>query len=89
MSQFDAMPPSRQAGILCNDLRFRRFVAHRLRLPTTRSASVSPQAAEEYLRRQCRVSSRRMLDTDNNAANRFRALRTDFDAWTGRIPSPR
>ncbi|WP_323021215.1 hypothetical protein [Pararhodobacter sp.] len=77
---------ARAAGILCNDARFQRFVAQRIDLPTGQATA---SAAAEYLRRQCRIDSRRQLDTDPAAASRFAALRTDFDAWRGRIATPR
>ncbi|KQI66943.1 hypothetical protein AN189_17960 [Loktanella sp. 3ANDIMAR09] len=80
------MPHAQQAGILCNDIRFRRFADSR----TIRTGTaLSPSAAAEFLRRQCQISSRRDLDTDTNARDRFDALRTEFDAWRGLIAAPR
>lgn len=86
------LPRSQQAGILCNDTRFRRFVASRLCVVSPnwpQQSTVSPTAAAEWLRRQCDIPSRRKLDSDTEAASRFDALKTDFDAYTGKIPSPR
>ncbi|GAA4218519.1 hypothetical protein GGQ68_002487 [Sagittula marina] len=77
---------ARRAAMLCQDTRFRRFAAQRSGLPT---AEATTEAAAEYLRRFCHVTSRRDLDTDNDAATRFATLRTEFDAWTGRIASQR
>lgn len=73
-----------QAGILCNDLTFQKFIGSRLRL-----APVSPEAAAEYLRCYCNIPSRRDLATNSEARIKFRILRTEYDAWRGRIASPR
>lgn len=73
------------AGILSNDDRFQRFAATRCGFP---GGQFSTGAAAEYIRDVCRVTTRRALDTDADAAERFARLRTDFDAWTGRIASP-
>lgn len=80
------MPHAQQAGILCNDEAFRRFAdAH-----TARTGDpLTPSAAAEFLRRRCQITSRRDLNTDPHARTRFDALRTDFDAWRGRIATPR
>lgn len=82
---FTALPPAQQAGILCNDPQFQKYVGrHCLRL----SCDVSPSAAAQYLRDICRVTSRRELDANNAARQRFEALRTDFDVWAGRLACP-
>lgn len=77
-------PASQMAGILCNDPAFRAFVAHR-----TGAACPDAETAARYLRAQCDVTSRRQLDTDPGACDRFDRLRTDFDAHAGRIATPR
>lgn len=82
---FNDLPASQQAGMLCNELQFRRFVGHQLGLHT----DVAPLAAAEYIRKTCKTMSRRTLDTNPDARARFDALRTDYDAWRGKIPSPR
>lgn len=79
----DTFPPSQQAGILCGQKRFREFAADRLQLP----GAVSSAAAREFVRRECDVTSRADLDHFGNAAARWNALRTEYDAWRGRIPS--
>jgi len=79
------MPPAQQAGILCHDERFRDYVGrHCLGLKWT----VSESAAAEWLRGACRIDSRRVLDRDDRARQRFECVRTDFDAWRGRIARP-
>ena len=75
-----------QAGILCNDPRFQEFAAMRLGFPKGRA---SPTATAEYVRRSCDIASRRDLATSPKAAARFQALRTDFDAWVGKIATPK
>lgn len=79
-----------QAGILCNDERFREYVNRKtFYWIKGRQPLCSPQAAAEYLRRFCHIRSRRDLATNIDARARFRILRTEFDAWSGRIASPR
>lgn len=78
-----------QAGILCNDDRFQQFVAERMSSVPLIGGQVTGSAAAEYLRRFCNIASRRELATDIDARARFWILRTEFDAWSGRIASPR
>ncbi|MEM8970925.1 MAG: hypothetical protein AAGD43_02520 [Pseudomonadota bacterium] len=83
--RFYDLPPAQQAGILCNTPLFQRFVALRLNLPTDEA---STQCAAEFVRDVCRVSSRSELDNLLGAAKRFAALKTEYDAWRGRIGRP-
>jgi len=84
--RFDELPTAQQAGMLSNDARFQRFAG----LRTLKSdIQVSASAAAEFIRVQCGVTSRRHLNADQTAARKFQTLRTDFDAWTGRIAQPR
>ena len=83
---FDALPAPQQAGILCNDPEFRRFVGVR----TGIAPPVSPGEAAKYLRGICRIASRAALVPGNpGALDRFARLRTEFDAWRGRIARQR
>jgi hypothetical protein len=83
---FDELPAAQQAGMLSNDARFQRFAGMR----TLKSdIQVTASAAAEFIRVSCGVTSRRDLNTNALAANRFHQLRTDFDAWSGRIPEQR
>ena len=84
--RFDDLRPAQQAGIICNDDRFQRFAATRCGLP---EVQFSATAAAEYLRDCCQIDSRRDLNTNRQARARFQALRTEFDAWTGRLATPR
>ncbi|SDX95702.1 hypothetical protein SAMN04488238_1532 [Roseicitreum antarcticum] len=80
------MPPAQQAGILCNDARFQRFAAACCKAP---GHQFSASAAAQYLRMHCDVKSRRELNTDPKAARKLANLRTAFDAWAGKLASPR
>ncbi|APZ53714.1 hypothetical protein [Salipiger abyssi] len=83
---FADLPAPQQAGILCNDPAFQRFAATRSGYP---GGQFTASAAAEYLRQCCRVESRRALASDEVATTRFQRLRTEFDAWAGRIATPR
>ncbi|MDE4272983.1 hypothetical protein PXK58_00770 [Phaeobacter gallaeciensis] len=83
---FCNLPAPQQAGMLCNDPQFRRFAAVRSGFPDT---ELNTAAAAEYLRQCCRIDSRRDLATNPTARDRFNILRTEFDGWAGRIPTPR
>lgn len=80
MTRFDDMPKSQQAGILSNNEQFRQFAGAR---------TIKSGKAAEFIRLQCGVNSRAALNTDTSAATRFAQLRTEFDAWRGRIPQQR
>ncbi|AVO36619.1 hypothetical protein [Pukyongiella litopenaei] len=79
-------PVAQQAGILCNDPQFQTFAARRNGYP---AGAFSASAAAEYLRSCCGIDSRRELDTTAAARDRFDRLRTEFDAWAGRIARQR
>lgn len=82
LRRFDDMPRATQAGILCNDIRFRRYAAGACDLP---GQTFCASASAEFLRGFCAITSRRELNTSPAAAARFDALRTEFDAWAGKI----
>ncbi len=84
-SPFDLMPNAQQAAILCNTVQFQTFAATRCAFPVDQ---MNPSAAAEYVRSICKVASRAHLDRDERAAGRFQALRTEYDAWRGRIAQP-
>jgi hypothetical protein len=84
--RFNEMPPAQQAGIICNDDRFRIFSATRSGMPGTQFTAT---AAAEYIRNCCGIDSRSALNSNQTAARKFQTLRTEFDAWAGRIHSPR
>jgi hypothetical protein len=74
-----ARPLAQRAGILCSDPEFRAFLR----------AMAWDHDPADYVRTWCRVDSRRDLDTTPDAATRFAALLTDFDAWRGRVAAQR
>lgn len=80
------MNPAQQAGILCNDPRFQRFAATRCGM---HGEQFSTTAAAQYLRDCCQIDSRKQLATSETAQQKFQILRTEFDAWTGKIATPR
>lgn len=82
---FQKTPPAQQAGILCNDRRFQQFVGSRI---LKSGVTVNASGCAEYVRRFCDIASRRTLNTDATARAKFDTLRTEFDAWTGRIGKP-
>lgn len=84
--RFEDLDPAQQAGILCNDPRFQAFAAVRSGFHDQRFNS---SAAAEYLRTCCQVESRKQLNWRGHAFLRFQKLRTEFDAWTGKIATPR
>ncbi|MGB0661300.1 MAG: hypothetical protein ACPGNV_14140 [Mangrovicoccus sp.] len=84
--RFEDLPPAQQAGIICNDDRFQQFASMRCGFP---GGQFSSSAAAEYLRDCCKITTRRDLNTDPLALIRFQALCTEFDAWTGKIATPR
>lgn len=86
MTRLSEMPQATQAGILCNDPQFQKFAATKSGF---RGGQFTAQAAAEYLRTTCKIKSRRDLNTDADAQTKFAALRTDFDAWTGKIANQR
>nr|WP_319250479.1 hypothetical protein [uncultured Celeribacter sp.] len=83
---FDTLPLPQQAGIMCNDPRFQQFAAIRCGFP---GGQFSSEAAAEYVRDICKINSRRQLAHNPEAETRFQSLRTDFDAWTGKIAKQR
>lgn len=84
--RFHDLPNAQQAGMLCNDEQFRTFAGQQF---LSSKVQVSPTATAEFIRRHCGVDSRRDLDTDDAASRKFQTLRTEFDAWAGRIQAPR
>lgn len=82
MTRRGSLTLATRAGILCNDRQFRRYVGQAIAAP---GGEVGTEAAAEYLRRFCGVTSRRDLDMTPEARARFDTLTLEFDAWRGRI----
>lgn len=79
------LPPLTQSAIkLCNEPQFQKFVAERL--DNAAGNQVAPEYANEsecsnYIKNQCRVSTRRDLERVDGARERFGALMTDYRDW--------
>lgn len=84
--RMEDLAPAQQAGILCNDPRFQSFAAMRCGF---QDGQFSTGAAAQYLRECCQISTRRELDISPTARARFQTLRTEFDAWTGKLAAQR
>lgn len=78
---FATLPRPQQAGILCGEGRFRAFLAARYDYPALHDPAV-------FIRHHCAISSRRDLATNAVAARLFDTLRTEYDAWRGKIAAP-
>jgi hypothetical protein len=81
----DALAPAekrgslaQQAGILCNDPAFQRFMGERVHLDLA-----GAEATAVMVREYCGIHSRSELDSDEAAAAKFRDLRADFKLWMG------
>lgn len=70
-------PLSQAAAILCGIVTFRRWLAEGM----GKIIPLSPEQAADELRRRCIVASRRELDTNDLAAQRFRDMRADYKLW--------
>src|SRR5690554_1080403 len=67
---------AQQAGILCSEGRFQRFAIETLCLDHG-----GEEEAKRLIYDRCQVTSRRDLDRDDAAAERFRYLRGEYDLW--------
>lgn len=77
---FHSLPTAQQAGMICNHPRFSEFI---------KSHFEFQGEAASFVRGWCDIASRRELNTNTAAAKKFGQLHTEFDAWTGKIPTPR
>ena len=84
--RFNDLPNAQQAGMLCNDEQFQKFAGTRT---IKTGVQLSSSASAEFIRTYCSVTTRRDLNTNATAARKFQTLRTEFDAWAGRIQAPR
>lgn len=79
---FDMLPLAQQAALLCQHPQFSAFLAALHSYPAAHDPAV-------FVRHHCAVSSRAELTTDAAAGRRFEALRTEYDAWRGKLAPPR
>ena len=82
------MSLAQQAGILCNDERFWRFVSYKT-TSNTDGVDENKKLSAYYIRSYCMVASRSDLDKLALAAKKFEELKADFDVFTGKIAAPR
>ncbi len=74
-SAWEKLGPIKQAGTLCKDKEFWRF------LSTKGAPITNVDQAVDYVHIACRVASRRELATNDEAAKLWRALVADYRAW--------
>ncbi|WP_147127788.1 hypothetical protein [Shimia ponticola] len=88
---FTDLPRSQQAGILCHTDLFQTFVALQMGIEAADNSKprVTSTACAEHIRRTCGIDTRKELNTNRPAQDKFDALRTEFDAWRGAIPKQR
>ncbi len=77
---------AQQAGILCNHWQFQHFVNHVYEVNF--SGSDDTEKTAEFVRNYCKVASRAELDNSEHGHERWDQLRTEYDAWTGKIGWP-
>jgi hypothetical protein len=71
---------SQQAAILCDDARFRRFLTQ-VKRPVDIERGHSPAPAADMLRATLDIASRSDLDTNPEAAARWRNLKAEYEGW--------
>jgi hypothetical protein len=67
-----------QAGVRCNEVAFRKFLTER---ETSAFEARSVHDAEMMVRERCEVDSRKELNLDPEAAERWRQLDRSYQAW--------
>jgi len=72
-----SMPLSQQCAIKCNDPQFRNFLESRL----VTGEIITAAMAAELVRDECQIQSRSELDSDPDAAMRWRRIDDHFWAW--------
>ena len=76
-----------QAGILCGDERFQKWII--LGHVGRTLVAISAAWAANLLREKCGIASRRELATNEAAAEKFRALVARYKSETGQMAEPR
>lgn len=70
-----AQPLSKQAFGLCNTESFQRWI---YRKKGILDKTTDADMAADYVREQCGIASRGMLDSDPECARKFEALRSEY-----------
>lgn len=80
---FHEMSAAQQAGILCNEPRFAKFLMERRRShwSVAAEATETPERAAVAVRDICVVKSRAEIDKNEGATFRWRTLVSDYRAW--------
>lgn len=76
---FREMRLANQAGMLCNELPFQRFLIERLKLPKT--AQIEAIQAADYVRHLCKVASRSDIRPRTPSGDRWTRLVDEYRTW--------
>ena len=77
--RFDEMPAAQQAGLLCNEPAFRRFLAETG--GETQIAMYDLDMAADAVRERCEVHSRADIDKQPLARARWEQIVSEYQAW--------
>lgn len=70
---------AQRAGILCAEGAFQKFLTERIGKPYFNVTNA--EEAADYVRVKCDINSRAELDHNPEAADKFRALDSEYTAW--------
>jgi hypothetical protein len=82
--KWDELSIAQQAGIMCNEIGFQKFVAERKGIAPQGVITVDDAAT--YVRQLCGVNSRANIEGKPDAEKKFRNLRIEYDNWL-RVPA--
>lgn len=68
---FSDLPFAQQAGIRCEDVRFKKFIVE----------SYGAAFSDEFVRQFCGIKSRSELASDHDAIRHWKKLNSQFEAW--------
>lgn len=86
---FHEYPPSQQAGILCDDPAFQRWLAQIYSLNPMWKSSTLSTATPRVVRDVCTVVSRTEFDSNPRKAKLWASILTEFEAASGRTAENR
>lgn len=72
---------AQSAVVMCKDERFQKFAAE-----MSGEKELTEKVAAQFVKLQCKVSTRKELDTKDGAATRFGALMAQYREWQERNP---
>lgn len=75
-NKWDELGPVKQAGVLCNDASFQKFLTE-----TRRLTIQTPDSAAQTVRAHCKVKSRAEIKVDNYTGQLWRDLVAEYRAW--------